>query len=138
MTRKNSGFALIEVVMSFFLISLLGTMILLVYSMTISKYDDKRSERKAYILVNNIHQEFLSSPEKFYLVENEIKNNAGIYYYDEFLRECRLGERFVYKVFYSVLVSSDISYASLYIAHVEYKNKEIIKDVTLGKMRITS
>ena len=59
---KNKGFVLIEVVMSFFLISLLGTLILLIYMQTISKYDDIREQRKAYILVNNVHQEFLSNP----------------------------------------------------------------------------
>lgn len=125
--------------MSFFLISLLGTMILLVYSQTISKYDDKRLERKAYILVNNIHQEFMSNPRSFYYdnTNDEITSSAGIKYYDEFLREAYAGDAFMYRVFYSVIVSEDLSYVSLYIANIEAKGKDVITSLSLGKMRIT-
>lgn len=134
--KRNNGFALIEVVMAFFLITLLGTMILLVYSQTISKYDDIRRERKAYILVNNIHQQFLSSPKDFYTFKGNVESSGGIYYYDEYLKEVEYGRAFTYRVFYSVTVDIDSGFASLYLANVEVKGTEVISDLSLGKMRI--
>ncbi len=143
---KNKGFVLIEVVMSFFLISLLGTLIVLIYIQTISKYDDIREERKAYILVNNVHQEFLSNP-KFYLRHVATPDDAdgdsiidyegnigGVLYYDEYLRACGRGERFIYQVYFNVTHAD--GFAKLYIAGVERRGEELITDIDLGKMRL--
>lgn len=138
MMKRREGFALIEVVMAFFLISLLATMILLVYNQTISGYNDKRIERKSYILVNNIHQEFLSNPKAYYTnQEGSVETHAGIIYYDEHLRICTKFDKFYYRVFYSVDVDNDLKQASLFLATVEAKGKDVITDLRLGKMRIT-
>ena len=112
MMKRREGYALIEVVMAFFLISLLATMILLVYNQTISGYNDKRIERKSYILVNNIHQEFLSNPEVYYTNQDTglVETHAGIFYYDEHLRSCTF-DKFYYRVFYSVDVDNDLKQA---------------------------
>lgn len=136
--KKNRGFVLIEVVMAFFLISLLGTMIILVYTQTISRYDDVRALRKTYVLVNNIHEDFMANPEAFYRdsLSGQPTSQGGIMHFDEFLRSCGANERFVYRVFYHVDVNSDKTSAKLFISEVERKGKGIIKDLDLGKMRI--
>ena len=139
MMKRREGYALIEVVMALFLISLLATMMLMVYKQTISGYNDKRIERKSYILVNNIHQEFLSNPKAYYTNQDTglIETHAGIIYYDEHLRICTKFDKFYYRVFYSVDVDNDLKQASLFLATVEAKGRDVITDLRLGKMRIT-
>ncbi len=146
---KKGGFVLIEVVMSFFLISLLGTLIIMVYIQTIEKYDNIREERKAYVLVSNIHEQFIANPEKFLndsirpdsphemrYDENEDGGvGVGFHHYDEFLRVCGRNERFMYRVFLEINYDKNNEVYSLYISEVERKGEIVVSDIRLGKMR---
>lgn len=124
--------------MSFFLIALLGTLIIMVYIQTIEKYDSIREERKAYILLNNIHELFIADPDSFYksvIDVDDTISGIGIHYYDEHLRAVRPQERIVYRVFMYINYDADNELYSLYISEVMKHEKTLIKDVSLGKMR---
>lgn len=144
--KKNDGFMLIEVVMAFFLITLLGTLIILVYVQTIKKYDAIREERKAHILVDNLHQEFLANPNAKKFSEAP----AGILYFDEHLRVCGANVRYSYRVFYGITdikvvvkeedgVNPEESYIvrNLYISAIRKDETDLISDVRLGKARLS-
>lgn len=124
---SKKGFMLVEVVVSFFLITLVGTLIVLLYMQTIKHYDFKRDQKQAYIIVANIHEEFLASPESF-------TSDEFMLYYDKFLRKCERTDRFTFRVavYYDVVDGV----ASLSIASVEKKEETLLKNINLGKMRL--
>lgn len=121
----KKGFSLVEVVVSIALVALVMSLVisLLVISSNASKREDDK--RSAWRIVHNIHQAYLSEGINF---------NTDTYYMDESLT---LTDIYNAKyIIYIEVIESD-KYKQLFIKKImNNENKEIIKDVDLGKVLI--
>lgn len=121
----KKGFSLVEVVVSIALVALVMSLVisLLVISSNASKREDDK--RSAWRIVHNIHQAYLSEGINF---------NTDTYYMDESLT---LTDIYNAKyIIYIEVIESD-KYKQLFIKKImNNENKEIIKDVYLGKVLI--
>lgn len=121
----KKGFSLVEVVVSIALVALVMSLVisLLVISSNASKREDDK--RSAWRIVHNIHQAYLSEGINF---------NTDTYYMDESLT---LTDIYNAKyIIYIEVIKSD-KYKQLFIKKImNNENKEIIKDVYLGKVLI--
>lgn len=121
----KKGFSLVEVVVSIALVALVMSLVisLLVISSNASKKEDDK--RSAWRIVHNIHQAYLSEGINF---------NTDTYYMDESLI---LTDIYNAKyIIYIEVIESD-KYKQLFIKKImNNENKEIIKEVDLGKVLI--
>lgn len=123
----KKGFSLVEVVVSIALVALVMSLVisLLVISSNASKREDDK--RSAWRIVHNIHQAYLSEGINF---------NTDTYYMDESLTLTLTDIYNAKYIIYIEVIERD-KYKELFIKKImNNENKEIIKDVYLGKVLI--
>lgn len=137
--KDNSGFTLLEVIVSLFLIGLVGLTISSIYTSVIRNETKKNELNEFSSIISNIHELYLSNPENWQinlygLYQIEISKSLGekqsIYFNHNFEI---VNDKDIYELRYDYILQDGIY--NLYISSISKRNDVIIKSINLGRWK---